>query len=801
MVEWMGSMEITFNHESLRAKKARFSASIGTPVIASSVVFGLTLAVAGVGLLLSNVTAGWLLVGFSILPFLFVEWFNSELKNISSLRDGSLDEVLESSVLAHLPPEPTPKDIAIAVTKSTSGQFFAARFGISPTFLVDMSTDVPAMSTEVWKRADEIIRSTPGAALGGAVLVAALVETQTGLRTLLPHLQLDEKDLGEGVGWYVRLSELVDEQKRPKRTGGIARDWAFGYTPMLSRFGMNISNQIADGGLLHVRLDSHQSSLGYLLDTFSSNGRQNVALVGPLGAGKTAIVHAFAEMLLAADSKIPSVLKFRQVVTMDASALISAAGTRTELEGLVNRLLLEAYKAKNIILCLDDAQLFFEDAPGSVDLSSILLPILEGGALRIILTMEEQRWLQIAQRNPALVSALNRVMVAPANREETLRVLQDQLITIEFQRSVTFMYQSLKEAYRLSERYSYDQAQPGKSVRLLEAAAAYPEQGVITAASVQKTIEQMSGVKVGAVTDIGGEREKLLNLEELIHKRMINQTRAVAVVSDAIRRARAGVRNESRPIGTFLFLGPTGVGKTELAKSLAAIYFGGEDRMVRIDLNEYARPEDANRLIVDGASDPHSLTASIMKQPFSVVLLDEIEKAHPTVLDTLLQVLDEGVLRDIKNREISFKDAIIIATSNAGADRIREHIDAGEKLEEFETAFVNELIDSHVFKPEFLNRFDDIVLFRSLTQEELLQVIDLVLAGINKNLNHQKISVEVDLDARKELVAKGYDPRLGARPIRRIVQRTVENIVAKQMLSGRVPPGSVIRITSQDLKL
>jgi ATP-dependent Clp protease ATP-binding subunit ClpA len=205
-------------------------------------------------------------------------------------------------------------------------------------------------------------------------------------------------------------------------------------------------------------------------------------------------------------------------------------------------------------------------------------------------------------------------------------------------------------------------------------------------------------------------------------------------------------------------------------------------------------------LIADGADDPTSLTARAMKQPFSVVLLDEIEKAHPQVLTTLLQLLDEGILRDIKNREVSFRDAIIIATSNAGADRIREYIDRGLKLDQFEQKFVDELISSNQFRPEFLNRFDEIVIFRPLEKPELVQVIDLILAGINKQMALQKISVNVATDAKEFLVDKGYDPRLGARPMRRVVQRAVENLVAKQMLAGSVPPGTVIEVSLEQVQ-
>ena len=795
-------MSQPFVYDHPRARKARFAARLkGNGLF---VLYGVTLLVAlsGAYLTVLGVPLGWWVFSLTVWPLVVVAWYHGELRELPPQPGDAIADRLEGDVLAQLPQQPSPRDIAHAAMQSTSGQFFAGRFGVASRFLEDMSSQNPDDATAVWQRADEIIAKCPGAILDGAVLVAALASTQTGVRAVLPHLQLDEKDLIAGVGWYTRLAQLVRDQKRHRASGGIARDWSFGYTPLLSRFGVSISDQVARGGLLHVRLDAHQEALNYMLQIFGTNARQNVALVGPLGVGKTSVVHAFAEQILGGDRAVPQNLRYRQVVSLDASALISSAQTRGELESLVNRLLVEAYKAKNIILCLDDAQLFFEDAPGSVDLTSILLPILEGGRLRMILTMDEQRWLRIAQRNPALVAALNRVGVAPADQRETLAVLQDRLIAFEFRRNVTYMYQALKEAYRLSERYLHDQGQPGRAVMLLESAAGFAEHSIVTAASVQMAIERTQGVKVGgAVGHDSDERDKLLRLEELIHERMINQTRAVSVVSDAIRRARAGVRNEGRPIGTFLFLGPTGVGKTELAKSLAAVYFGGEERMVRLDMNEYVRADDVARLIADGAQDPHSLTASIMKQPFSVVLLDEIEKAHPQVLTTLLQLLDEGVLRDINNREVSFRDAIVIATSNAGADRIRELIGQGRQLEECEELLVNELIDSQQFRPEFLNRFDEIVVFRPLTTDELVQVIDLIVAGINKTLAHQQVTVTLDDATKRKLAQIGYDPRLGARPMRRVVQRSVESLIARRMLEGSVSPGQAIEIREADIKI
>ena len=384
-----------------------------------------------------------------------------------------------------------------------------------------------------------------------------------------------------------------------------------------------------------------------------------------------------------------------------------------------------------------------------------------------------------------------------------MRIAEERAIPLEYNSHVFFTYQSLTEAYRLASRYINDVAQPRATLQLLESSVQQAENGLVTPMSISATIEKTLGIKVGGDLSYGNanaEREMLLNLESLIHQRMINQESAVRAVASALRRARAGVRNENRPIGTFLFLGPTGVGKTELAKSLAAAYFGGEDHLIRIDLNEYVRAEDVARLIADGATDPMSLSAQVQKNPFSVVLLDEIEKAHPNVLTTLLQVLDEGVLRDINNREISFRDTILIATSNAGAEQIRAYIEAGYQIEQFSQQIQDELINSGQFRPEFLNRFDEIAVFRPLTKDELVQVIDLILVGINKNLATQKVFVAVDDDAKRALVDAGYDPRLGARPMRRVVQRSVENIVAEKMLAGQLVPGSGIRLTLADIQ-
>lgn len=751
------------------------------------------LLIGGIAAVWFGFSFGWALLGLAALPAMVVEWYKYELRDAPMIKGGKkVDELLDSEVLGLLPDQPSPQQIAAALSKTNGGLFFAARFGIGGGFLEQLVSTNRDDSEQVFNEALKITEHV-GGRMSAGVLVLALLRQLPGKTTLLGHLQLEEDDLLRGIKWYHHLTDLAERsRKRPKHPGGIGRDWSFGWIPNLSRFGRNISETGATASEIRA------ATLEQVVQTLAG-GRGTLALVGQNGVGKTETLYELAATLMDPVSNVPDSLRYHQVFLLDASRLLGVASERGALEHLVEGLLSEAYTAKNIVVCLDNAQLFFEDGVGSVDISTLLLPILEAGRVPMILTMDEQRFLQISKRLPSLAGAITRINIHPTSESDTLSVLEDKVPLLEFQHKVTFMYQALKEAYKLSKRYVYDVAMPGQAISLLEAATDYAESGLVTAQAVNRAIETTIGVKTKRVDD-DSERDMLLNLEKLIHERMIGQDRAVSVVADALRRARAGVRNQKRPVGTFLFLGPTGVGKTELAKSLAAVYFGGEEKIIRLDMNEFVSSDDVSRLIADGADDAGSLTARVMKNPFSVVLLDEIEKAHSSVLSTLLQLLDEGILRDVRNREVSFRDTIVIATSNAGADRIQEFLHRGYSLQQFEDHFVDELIGGGLFHPEFLNRFDEIVVFGPLQKQELLQVVDLILADVNKNLAEQKVTVTVAGDVKEYLVEVGYDPRLGARPMRRVVQRAVENTVAKLMLEQKVTPGGSIEISLEQVK-
>ena len=784
-----------FDYNDLRAKKSRLMNGLRGFLFLLKIlkIFGI---LSGFCLILMDSALGWLILAFSSIITTLVHWWNGELHRLEPTKDLNIEGQLASNILGKLSKNPTSEQIAKVVLESSGGKFIISRFGLGKTTIESLVQIPQNLPENIFQTALQIQQKLKTKTVSGSVLTLAIIRNFPNYETLLAQFYLDFEDLERGVLWHDHIFSLISQSKIPMKTGGIARDWSFGYTPTLNRFGVNITNQVSNNILMSSNLEQHKDLVSKMVEQFSGNGKQNIALIGADGVGKTTVVNSFAAKIANGSEKIPSNLKFRQVVSLDASSLIAAAPGRGEIENLLNYVLNEAYAAKNIIICLDNAQLFFEDGVGSVDVSNLLLPIIQAGVLRLILTLDEQRFLQISAKNPALAQAMNRLHVKPANYDETLAVMQDKLLIFEHQNGVFYQFQALKEAFKLSERYIFDLEMPGRAVRLLEMAAGFADNKIVTASSVEKAIEQTMNVKI-ATANVNEEKETLLNLEDLLHARMVGQEKAVSAVANALRRARTGVRNQNRPIGTFLFLGPTGVGKTELSKALSEVYFNGENNIVRLDLNEFVNLDDVSRLIADSARDASSLTAQMMKKPFSVVLLDEIEKAHPNVLTALLQVLDEGILRDEKNREVSFRDAIIIATSNAGSERIQELISRGYDSTSAEEIIVNDLIASREFRPEFLNRFDEIIVFEPLTKENLMQIIDLMIVGVNKTLAGQKITVSVTPEAKILLTNLGYDPKLGARPMRRVIQRVVENTIARKMLSGEAQAGSNIEITPE----
>jgi ATP-dependent Clp protease ATP-binding subunit ClpC len=783
------------NTSSRRAAEARLSKLIGQTgyhglvILAVASLFG----VVAMAIIDKHQYACWL-AALTLIFWLPALWWKYRLSVLPA--DGKeLNDRLSVDVLSRLNPKDSqsPKALWDSLGDHWQCRFYLNHLLLTNEMVSNQLSDSDADSAPALEQAKSLADQNSSETIELGFVIAGILQTAPGIQQMLVQLKAQPADVTSLANWLGR--NLSERQRGRVNYGGIARDWAFGFTPLLDRFGHNVSQSIAKHGAHFGWLT--QSDGVRAIEAAFDNHAGAVALIGPDGIGKTNSVYALAQKLIEGNTN--NTLAYHQIVTLNATDIVSRAHGPGDLEHIMISLANETAHAGHIILFLDDAQLFFGSGPGSFDASQILLSLVQSRSVPMILALTPNDFQRLKASNPSLASLLTPVVLQELPESGVMHVLEDTALNLEGRNKVLLPYEALREAYRLSGRYEQDEAYPGKAIKLLEQAVAHAHNSVVDATSVQQAIEQAHGVKVSGAAP--AEADALLHLEDDIHKRMINQTHAVSAVASALRRARAGVTNPKRPIGSFLFLGPTGVGKTELAKAIAATYFGAESNLIRLDMSEYQRPDDVSRILATGQQESASLLMSVRQQPFAVVLLDEIEKAHPNILNLLLQMLDEGQLTDASGRAASFKDCVIIATSNAGARTIRDRVGKGESLESFASAFSDELIASGQFKPELLNRFDEMVLFRPLNTDELAQVVRLMMNEVNQTLATQNITVELTDAAVASIVEHGNDPRLGARPMRRTLQKAVEDTVAQKILRSEAQPGSHILLDASDLAI
>lgn len=781
------------NLNSRRAREARLGRKIG------STGYTILLVVGGAfgAMALCGLIIGWQFapsfLGLALFAVLPAIWHKQEL-SIVPATGNDLDGRISVDVLARLKPgqELTPAILWQSLQDHWQASFFTNHLLVDRQTVSMMIDSQTGDATQVLQAASQLADQNELYTIELGFVVASLLQASPQFTQFMQQHKAQPNDIQAMAAWLARGAK--DMHRAKQNFGGVGRDWAFGYTPLLNRFGRNISQAVVQYGASFGALMKSEGVLN--IEAAFNNHARAIILLGEDGIGKTTSINAFAERLIEGNT-VPS-LAYHQVVSLNATDITSRARGPGELEQIMISLVNEASHAGNMILFFDDAQLFFSEGPGSFNATQILLSIVQAQAVPMIFATNPSDFQRLRNSNQSLANLLTPVTLKEMPRETVMQVLEDSAVQLEARNHILIPYEALHEAYNLSGRYDQDLAYPGKALKLLDQSVAHANQSVVTAASVQQAVEQSYGVKVS--TAAPQEADALLHLEDAIHQRMINQTYAVSAVASALRRARAGVTNPSRPIGSFMFLGPTGVGKTELAKAVAATYFGDESTLIRLDMSEYQQPEDVQRLLATGQNETTSLLMNIRKQPSAVVLLDEIEKAHPNLLNLLLQLLDEGQLTDSAGKSASFKDAIIIATSNAGAQTIRQRIEQGESLESFANVLTDELINGGQFKPELINRFDDIILFRPLNPEELGQVVQLMLAGVNKTLSNQNISVQLTPAAIQKIVENGNDPRLGARPMRRALQKAVEDTIAQKILKGEVQPGQQVTLDALDLQ-
>ena len=635
---------------------------------------------------------------------------------------------------------------------------------------------------------------------------------------------------------------------------------------LLDQFGRNLTKLASEGKLDPVV--GRETEIERIMQILSRRTKNNPVLVGEPGVGKTAVVEGLAQRIT--NSDVPELLKGKQIYTLDLAALVAGSKYRGEFEERLKKVMKEITQRGDIILFIDELHNLVGAgaAEGAIDAASILKPALARGELQTIgaTTLEEYR--KYLERDSALERRFQQIRVEQPSTEETVQILTGLRDRYEQHHKVNITDEALAAAADLADRYISDRFLPDKAIDLIDEAASRmriksmtsppvfreledkieetrrAKEAAIEAQEFEKAaglrdderrltqnkreladqweagdtserpsigeeeiadiVSMWTGIPVFKLTE--AETAKLMRMEEELHKRVIGQHPALEVVSKAIRRSRAGLKDPKRPTGSFIFLGPSGVGKTELARTLAEFLFGDEETMVRIDMSEYMEKHAVSRLVGSppgyiGYDEGGQLTEAVRRKPYSVLLLDEIEKAHPDVFNILLQILEDGRLTDAQGRTVDFRHCIVIMTSNIGASEIARNTPLGFAVSDDETGITYDDMKNRimgelkkVFRPEFLNRIDEVIVFHKLSKEQIKEIVELLLRRIRESMAERELQLELSEEAKDLLVDKGWDPAMGARPLRRAIQRYIEDPLADFVLRAQVPPGSTVLV-------
>lgn len=606
---------------------------------------------------------------------------------------------------------------------------------------------------------------------------------------------MDDVDVRRIGDWFTALAKTdgVDWLDRQAMTAisGIGADWSYGYTNELDKY--HLTQNFSQFPKV-VGRDKEINTIG---DQLSRSVQNSCLVYGEPGVGRHAVIDEFCRRLY--HGQVNHNLTGFRTIYLDLKSAISGQSDMTATRKRALDLMEEGRQAGNVILVIDDIDKFFESAHERIDLTDIFNQTLSDGKLRIIGLTTNQLYDKLFATNSSLLKLFSPVKITQPDIETVYTEMELSIVPIlEKQHFVSISYASVKEAITNADRFVSNVPFPEKAINILDEAvtavkAEHPHMKQLWKEDVSRYLSAHHHLPTGPLSQ--SDEKKLANLEDFIHKRIVGQDTAVEALAKAMRRSVLSVSARNKPIGTFLFLGPTGVGKTETAKALAQAYFGDEKRMIRLDMSEFQGEEGEERLIGSSKTNqPGQLTAAISDNPFSVVLLDEIEKSPPVILNLFLTLLDEGYITDVIGRKISARQNIIIATSNAGALYIRDQIKKGVKGEALNKTLLNYILEQKIFSPEFINRFDGVVVFEPLTQEQIALVARRMLEDLNDRLREKKLTLSVTDDLVNRLAAKGFDPVFGARAMRRYVQDQIEDEIAKKILSEKTPPGSTIEL-------
>ena len=707
--------------------------------------------------------------------------------------------------------------------------------------------------------------------MGGSGVIPQFLENlmKDGPMKSLANLNEEDGTITEGETPSVPPAESSRRERRAKRKKELK---------FLNNYCTNLSQRAAEGKL--DAIIGRDKEIARVIQILSRRTKNNPCLIGEPGVGKTAIAEGLAQRIVAAD--VPEDLLDKRVLSLDLSGMVAGTKYRGEFEERIKNTINEVKKAGNVILFIDELHTIVGagSAEGAVDAANILKPALSRGEIRVIGATTLNEYRKYIEKDAALERRFQPITVGEPSPEATLEILKGLRDKYEAHHHLTITDGALEAAVRLSRRYINDRFLPDKAIDLMDEAASqvrmaaesaspdlkdleekiaalhrekeeavtaqdfekaaqlrdiekdYQEQveierdkwhkqmsanrGTVTEDDIAKVVAGWTGIPVTRLTE--DESQRLLQLEKVLHERVVGQDEAVAAVAKAIRRSRVGLKDPKRPIGSFLFLGPTGVGKTELCKTLAEAMFGDENAMIRIDMSEYMEKHTVSRLVGSppgyvGHEEGGQLTEKVRRKPYSVVLFDEIEKAHPDVWNILLQILEDGIVTDSQGRRVDFKNTIIVMTSNVGAKNITAADtplgfdgsgEAAKRTEEERFARIKDAVMAELrqtFRPEFLNRIDEIIVFHQLTEENIRSIARRMLDTIGSHMAAPGITLQADDDAVAALAKDGFDARYGARPLRRTLQNEVEDVVAEQMLDGKLQSGDTAHVRLKDDKV
>ncbi len=692
-------------------------------------------------------------------------------------------------------------DLTKSFAESEEGSLILYRSGISREDIrIFLDTRTARVSTTNF-----IVNSVDGEyGITMADIAVTLLKTDAEFAKFLFARGVTEEIFLGASRWVVETGRIIKKSERfwsrdnLGRVQGIGKDWAYGEAYILDKYSKRIfdkstSTAVVSSNYLSAETDSLEKIL-------ARSQEANAILVGETEGGPREVVLSLAKRI--EEGKVLPSLEHKRLVMLDTGKILAINATKATFEIELLKLMNEAVRAGNIILVLDDFPGFIASANSvGSNILSLIDPYISSAKIQLVALSDSSRFHAVLEPNPMLMARFGKVSINVSGLDSTMRVLELEAIQFERKYHLLFTYPALRTVAEGADRYIPNGVMPDKAISLLVElvpAMKVAKKKVVVKTDVLAYIETKTGIPTGEVGKV--EKEKLMNLESLIKARVIGQDEAVSAISGALRRARSGVSDPDKPMGSFLFLGPTGVGKTETTKVLAEIFFGSAQNIIRLDMSEYKSSDALDKLIGSFTSkSPGILSTKLREHPYGVLLLDEFEKADKNILDLFLQVLDEGFFSDMSGSRVNARNLIIIATSNAGADHVFKYVEAGIDPNSKKTEIIDDIVKEGIFRPELLNRFDGLIFFHPVDNPRLRDISKLELEKFKKQLKGRGVDLVIN-DALVDHIMKfGSDPKFGARPIERAIKDTVEQIIANKLISGAIKQGDTVEFSAEEL--